>query len=296
MRKLYSLIYINKRGMQSKQMIKQKSELFIFGNIKYKVFKDKDKYIMAPRTRILDEEKKKYENVIKFLESKITRESTEAIIKQHSLLIKESERKIEIINKINSEYKSFNPTKKIHGFGGIIINDNVYLAMHTSSKTSPLFGTLFSENIAVGEELNPIKYVNTIQKVPLQLFKLIFKITNPVELLLSPRYAETKEKDLAYCTLRAFYKSLLHSDKMICLQEKNPQLLSITQEEINYVQEDKIVKLPSQYEIETVKNDYNYIQEKWQEIEYNANNDEYKLKLITEGLKGYNIVEKYKYD
>lgn len=276
---------------------------FIFGNIKYNLSENKGKQVLTCKNDVLEVYKKKCETIIetnsawlKSFESKLPKDSWETVKRELTCVIEENTRKIQYIDYLNKELFSYRPTKIVHGYCGILTENYVYLTMQTSSRNSKILGAAFSENIPVDEELNPVKSVNVLQKIPVQLFRSLFKITDPLDLLHSPRFEGHSDKDLAYCFLRAFVKSLQHSNNMLVLKEIKPELIGISKESTFTVDEAGGLKLPGQYAIEQDLNDCAFTQDLVRVIELGASDGSFKENLIKEACDGYSALTKIKYD
>lgn len=160
------------------------------------------------------------------------------------------------VNAMPIEKKTYNDlllTSKTHGFGAFIIEDDIYFAFHSSISKSRIY-EISDDNIQINEARNPIKYVNKLQKTSVETFKKIYKVSEPIKMLESPRYGKNLKKDLAYCTLRALTTSVRKSDTLLEIKETLSEFeISI---QTSLIVDEKIgVYLPAQARI--MKNDVN---------------------------------------
>lgn len=129
------------------------------------------------------------------------------------------------INKINEfdklEKKLFSPSKVVHGFGAIILeNEKIAFSCHTSKEMSKVHGINLL-NISVKESINPIKFVNPVQIMSIENFKKYYKIDEPDDMLSNVRYGSGHEAhDLNYLSFRAFWQSLCSKESVIGLKFK----------------------------------------------------------------------------
>ncbi len=173
------MIKFSKRKMQSASHTKNVlgQGRFIFGNIKYRVLENKGKTVITDKTDTLEYLREKYEtklnwqlNQIELYAKKPANEQEDIIRNTMKLNLTQIEKQIQFVKNANKESCLFNPTKQEHGYCGVLTDEYVYLVFQTSSPASKILGLAHSRNIPVEEALNPIKYVNTPQKVPLKMF------------------------------------------------------------------------------------------------------------------------------
>jgi len=130
----------------------------------------------------------------------------------------------------NVDISEFKPVKISHGFTGFIFKnsenrDVIGYTFHTS-KNETLFFNKILKNVSVEEDLNPILYVNPMQFMMLDDFKTYFKIKTPTLMFENIRYGNNKSEDMAYCSLRAGFKSLTQSSFSIMMIRENPNMLT----------------------------------------------------------------------
>lgn len=253
---------------------------FVCGNIKFKIAQFDQKTIFLPK-KWIDEKtynkkmsdmtlKKFYEESISKLENDIynlknaseveeTKESFEQIntlTNDVGKSLENRKRNIEnILDKLanrvvikNAFYDNYIPTKKSHGFSGVIVDDEIFFTFHSSGENANILG-IDVKNIFVNEDKNPIKYVNIIQKMKIAVFKNFFTVTEPQKMLEAKRYGINKKEDMAYCSCRVLSKSIKESDKLIEIKEDNSSEISLSIKSVYIGDESKDVYLPAQVEI-----------------------------------------------
>lgn len=118
-----------------------------------------------------------------------------------------------------------------HGFSGVLIPKKkiIAYAFHTT-KCKSVWNGIELKNIKVDEGSNPIKHVNPIQMMPYEDFLRYFKISEPIEMLTSFRYGKGRDPvDIAYCSLKAFKKSLSSDEKPVLIAIKDSIVYKKTQ-------------------------------------------------------------------
>jgi hypothetical protein len=274
------LIRIEKRNMKTTNKLNiLDSNKFIIGTIKYRMFQEQNKKIIAPTSEILNEKINKHKLIKNYQENelkKIDAENSYAISEYIKKTIIENENKIKILENMNKEIKDFNPTKHKHGFSAMIDDKYVYLTFFTSGITSPIGGGVLDNNIEINETLNPIIAVNIPQKMSIETFKNLFSFSNPQGILKDPKFGKNNDEDLAYFCFRAFVKSLKFSQNMYILKERSEKILEIERKNIFCIDNEGVIKLPIQYEIEEHLNDCIFVEELFNIVEIQKDNNEFK--------------------
>lgn len=152
-------------------------------------------------------------------------------------LINKKEKKLlnmkDFFKKISSNQDlitKFTPTDISHGFVGWIIdpenpNSDILYSMLTSQKDSEIFGT-YINNIDMGHQFGA-RYINYTQKTNLQLFKKLFDVKSPSNLMFSKIFNQKmREEDVAFFSFRAFIKSITNSTKLISVVQNNEDALN----------------------------------------------------------------------
>lgn len=151
---------------------------------------------------------------------------------------------------ISRKYKDlFNPTKQTHGFSAMCDDEYVYISFHTTRPESNIWGYL-QENITMGDLNTPIAGMNKIQKVRISVFNKFFQVFEPDKMFKSIRYKINNEEDLCYYAYLGFWRSILHSEEVVVIDENSSQEIRIIIEDTFDVNERGLVKLPAQIFLE----------------------------------------------
>lgn len=214
-------------------------------------------------------------------------EKMEEISETNSMLEKELEQldaNFEIIP------RKLNLTKKIHGFSGIILNNNkAIITFHTSQIDSNILG-IYDNNIELKEENNPIKSVNKPQIIALDDLKTYFKISEPQKMINSPRYencGKHEDFDMIYCAYRAMCHSIAKSNTALHVKfGKNINSIEIIQDCHFQIDQNSIAHSPVEIVIEN-QNISIDLAEDMKDLLKNEISQEKKKELLEEARENY---------